>query len=232
LASRELPPDAIGRLRGGAKAILGRELSVEEVERVCEYVDELLTWQDAIRLVGRADPSWIIEELVLDSLLFVRVIPHTARRVVDLGSGAGIPGIPLKIIRPGLALWLVEVRRKRASFLSSVVRRMGWLDVEVVGMRAEEALRSGLMPPRSFDAVVARCAGQASEIAEVGTPFVRDGGVVVIAAPSSKRGAPPGAVWTPVGGARCGEARGFWVIPVSDPTGESGERARTGSQKS
>jgi 16S rRNA (guanine527-N7)-methyltransferase len=167
-------------LLSGASAILGRDLVAREIAAFDAYVDELLTWQRHTRLVGSADPGWIVEHLLLDSLLFVRFLGGSGR-VLDLGSGAGVPGIPVKIVAPWLSMSLVEARRKRASFLAAVIRRLGLAGVEVLGMRCEEALRSGAIRAESFDAVVSRSAAAPERIAALGRNLLRPGGTLVIA---------------------------------------------------
>jgi hypothetical protein len=76
---------------------------------------------------------------------------------------------------------LVEARRKRASFLAAVIRRLGLAGVEVLGMRCEEALRAGAIRAESFDAVVSRSAGAPERIADLGRNLLRPGGTLVIA---------------------------------------------------
>ena len=76
------------------------------------YVDLLRTWQGVYRLVGSSEREWIIDDLILDSLLFVRFLPARARSVLDFGSGAGIPGIPLSVVRPTVRFTLLEARRR------------------------------------------------------------------------------------------------------------------------
>jgi len=100
----------------------------------------LLEWQRTHRLVGSSEPRWIVENLFLDSLLFLRVLPPGITTLLDLGSGAGIPGIPIKLVRPAIQLVLVESRRRRASFLSTAVRDLGLSGTRVVGGRAEDHL--------------------------------------------------------------------------------------------
>ncbi|MBI2014675.1 MAG: class I SAM-dependent methyltransferase, partial [Candidatus Rokubacteria bacterium] len=68
----------------------------------------MIKWQKTQRLIGSDDPAWIVENLFLDSLLFLRFLPTPVRSLLDLGSGAGLPGIPLKIVRGNLDLVLVE----------------------------------------------------------------------------------------------------------------------------
>jgi 16S rRNA (guanine527-N7)-methyltransferase len=198
------------KLRAGARAILRRELLGSELRAFGDYVDELLAWQHHSRLVGSADPTWIVENLLLDSLLFLRFVAGQNGRVLDLGSGAGVPGIPLKIVAPSLSFCLVEARRKRASFLAAAVRRLGWTDVEVVGMRGEDALLEGLIRAGSFDAMVSRCAAPAERIAGLGRVLLKPGGILVISGPPpGKRGDPQVEqvlVPRPAGGTRA-----FWV---------------------
>ena len=103
------------RLAAGARTILDRELSPTERAAFLTYMDLLLAWQRVYRLVGSSDRRWVIDELILDSLLFVRFLPAHARSVLDLGSGAGIPGIPLRIVRPMVRFTLLEARRRRSG---------------------------------------------------------------------------------------------------------------------
>src|SRR4030095_4695568 len=67
---------------------------------------------------------WIVEHLFLDSLLFLRLVPSTARSLADIGSGAGMPGVPIRIVRSDAEVTLVESRRRRASFFSALVREL------------------------------------------------------------------------------------------------------------
>ena len=69
------------------------------------------------RIIGSTEPDWIVEGLLLDSLLFLRVLSPDVQSILDFGAGAGLPGIPIKIVRPEIELTLLEARRRRASFL-------------------------------------------------------------------------------------------------------------------
>src|SRR5947207_1462167 len=108
-----------------AGAILGRRLSGSELIMFRKYMVMLRKWQKSHRLVGSTDSSWVADHLFLDSLLFARVAPVDTRAVADVGAGAGFPGLPLKIVFPSMTLTLIEARRRRASFLSAVVRELG-----------------------------------------------------------------------------------------------------------
>lgn len=168
----------------------------------------MLKWQRIHRLVGSSDPRWIVEEVILDSLLFRRVLPAGAHDVLDAGSGAGIPGIPLKIVDQGLRLTMVEARQRRASFLSTAIRELPLRDTELVADRLETVLRTS---PDRFDAVVARCAGDVGYLFGIGAHLVRPGGVVIASGPPSEHPLPVGH-WVEVSGVAAGETRRFAVF--------------------
>ena len=148
-----------------------------------------------------------MERVFLDSLLFKRVLPSDARDVLDVGSGAGIPGIPLKLVDPGLRLTMVESRQRRVSFLASAIRELSLEGTEVVGERLEEVIRQ--LADR-FDVVVARCAGDVGYLFGIGVHLVRPGGVVIASGPPEAYRLPAGR-WVDVPGVRPGETRRFAV---------------------
>jgi 16S rRNA (guanine527-N7)-methyltransferase len=174
----------------------------------------LVKWQRVHRLTGSADRQWAIENIVLDSLLFLRAVPRElavegARGTwLDLGSGAGVPGVPLAIIRPALAFVLVEARQRRASFLSEVVRALPLMNARVVADRAESIEHQ--MAGR-VDAVVMRCAGDLSAILPVAKRFVVPGGVVVASGPPESVPVAEGQ-WVEVDGVVAGATRRFLVV--------------------
>jgi 16S rRNA (guanine527-N7)-methyltransferase len=169
--------------------LLGRPLTPDQVAAFTKYLDLLLKWNRVHRLVGSANPIWIVDKLILDSLLFLELLSGDTARIADLGSGAGIPGVPLKIVWPDLHVALVESRSRRASFLRTVVRELGLSDVEVVNERLPGVVG---WPDRLFDAVVARCAGDQKFIARAGLSLTRPGGMVIIAAGPKPRPGEPG----------------------------------------
>lgn len=195
-------------LRQGARNILGRDLGEAEIALFQKYLDILIKWQSVHRLLGSSEAGWIVERVFLDSLLFRRVLPVDARNILDAGSGAGIPGIPLKLVDSELRLTLVESRQRRVSFLSACVRELSLTAVHVVGDRLENLVRqsAGL-----FDAVVARCAGDLGHLFGLGAHLVRPGGIVIASGPPKEYRLPAGR-WITVPGVESGSTRRFAVF--------------------
>jgi 16S rRNA (guanine527-N7)-methyltransferase len=198
---------ALELLHERAVAVLGRSLGPDESRAFGKYLELLLKWQRIHRLVGSSSPEWIVKYLFLDSLLFLKVLPRDVESVVDIGSGAGFPGIPIKIVRPALDVGLVESRERRGSFLSTVIRECGLHRISVFVGRAEAVPRSML---GAFEAAVARCAGDAARIRPIASRLVKSGGLIILSGPPSGRGGD----WVEVEGARAGSVRRFSVERV------------------
>ena len=156
-------------------------------------------------MVGPSDPAWIVDHIILDSLLFTRVLPPESHRVLDVGSGAGVPGVPLKIVLSGVAFTLLEARAKRISFLSTVVRELTLRDCEVLHARLETV---AMNRPGHFDAVVMRCAGDPSSLQASTLSLLRPGGVVIASGPPRRRES-RGGHWREIDGPL--GRRQFWI---------------------
>jgi len=197
-------------LAAGAQSILDRPLGVLELEAFDKYLALLQKWQRVQRLVGSAEPEWIVEHLFLDSLLFLRVLPRDLAAIADVGSGAGFPGIPMKIVLPDLDVTLIESRQRRASFLTAAVRELGLARVRVVGTRVE-GVPEGLLG--AFGAVVMRCAGGMKELLPLVSKLVSPGGLVVCSGPPVRIPL-EGGEWVEVRGYKPGRTRLFAVFRV------------------
>jgi 16S rRNA (guanine527-N7)-methyltransferase len=197
----------LASLRAGARRILCRDLTETEATMFSKYMELLLKWQNVHRLLGSSEPRWIVDRIFLDSLLFVRVLPSGARAILDVGSGAGVPGIPLKLVIPDLKLTMVESRQRRASFLSTTVRELALRDVAVIPERLESIVRA---VSDRFEAVVARCAGDVGYLFGLAAHLIRPGGVVIASGPPEEHPLPVGE-WITVPGVRPGETRRFAV---------------------
>jgi 16S rRNA (guanine527-N7)-methyltransferase len=114
------------------------------------------------------------DELIADSLVLLEHLGQ-GEKVVDVGSGGGLPGLPLKIARPSLSVTLVEADQAKAAFLVRACAALGLRDVEVIARRAEEVGRDPLYR-ESFDVAVARALAPMPVLAELCLPLVRVGG--------------------------------------------------------
>lgn len=183
--------DFSATLSGGFIRILHRPPTPPELERFSRYLWLLLQWNRAHRLTGYKQPAEIAEKLFLDSLYFLQWVPPGSPRVLDLGAGAGIPGLPMKIVEPGIRLTLVEVRRRRLSFLSAVVRELGLKGVSVLSGRAEALIQAQLELGGAFDVVVTRAMGPLRSVLPLAMAFVRPGGLFIASGPPAGKPLPP-----------------------------------------
>ena len=132
-------PMAVSDLLRRGAADLGVTLEESQLARMERYFSELLKWNRRINLVGPASDEQLIELHFLDSLTLIPFIdPCPEPGLVDVGSGAGFPGLVLKIARPDILVTLVEPRQKRAAFLRQVIRSLGLEGVEVREARLEK----------------------------------------------------------------------------------------------
>jgi len=188
-----MPPpawDFSEALSRGFAQLLRRPPSPEELRAFSRYLSVLIQWNRAHQLTGYRTPPEITEKLFLDSLLFLRWIERPARRLLDLGAGAGIPGIPIKIVEPGIQVTLLEARRRRISFLATVVRELELKGVEIRHGRAEDLLASEPTLGGAFDVVVARAVGPLDLILPLGLAFLAPGGRFIGSGPPAGKPLP------------------------------------------
>jgi len=173
--SLTLRPADRARLRGGA-ADLGVRLDDAALDRFAVYAETLARWRESANLISYRDGAELVERHLLDSLACAWLCA-AARDVADLGSGAGLPGIPLAVIDPDRRVVLVEPRRRRASFLRQVRRDLRLDRVEVRELRAEDVDRSGDLAP--VDAAITRAVWRDDADLRLAVPWLRDGGVLL-----------------------------------------------------
>jgi 16S rRNA (guanine527-N7)-methyltransferase len=185
--------DPFDELAAGITALTGRPATAEDRNRFQTYLDLFLRWNRTHRMTALHSPAAIVRTLFLDSLLFLPLLPPRPASIVDIGAGAGIPGLPLRLVEPRLALTLVEARRKRVSFLRVVCRELGLNDVVVKEGRAEELIEEDPTLAGSFDAVVSRAVGPVRLLVPVALRYLKPGGVFLASGPPKPRpGGPPG----------------------------------------
>jgi 16S rRNA (guanine527-N7)-methyltransferase len=167
-------------------ARFGIVLGADRLDRMARYVELLLARNQQLNLTRIVDPAEIERRHLLDSLtcalpVLDRLVPAAgaALRCIDVGSGGGLPGIPLAIAFPNLQVTLLESVGKKAAFLREAVETLGLTSVSVRTGRAEEAARE--QAERDvYDLVVARALAPLPVALELCLPFVRPGGLVVL----------------------------------------------------
>lgn len=162
-------------LRREAKDGFGLDLSDGQVAAFERYAALLTEWNERINLTAIRDPRDVRLKHFLDSLSCVQVFRHDPGSLIDVGTGAGFPGLVLKVIYPGMRLTLVESVGKKARFLEQVVQELGLTDVTVLAKRAEDVGRDSGHRGR-YEWAVARAVAQLPVLAEYLLPLVKTGG--------------------------------------------------------
>lgn len=157
------------------QGILLKEKQLEQFEI---YARLLVEWNHKFNLTAIVQPKEIVIKHFLDSLLLAKHVQIEARaRVADIGTGAGFPGIPLKIFRPDIALTLVDSLNKRILFLREVLQELS-LEGEAIHMRAEDGGKNAAYREK-YDLVTARAVAHLRELSEYCLPYVKVGGMFV-----------------------------------------------------
>lgn len=171
---------------------LGVEFEAGDVERLGAFLAILLDANTRMNLTAITDPDEAWHRHVLDALTLLPLLVELPEggRVLDVGSGGGVPAIPLAIVCPHLRFTLLEATGKKAEFLRGAIGQLGLSNADVVRERAERAgqdrgertgggEREGGMR-EAFDAVTARAVGRLAVVAELTAPFARVGGLVLL----------------------------------------------------
>lgn len=149
-------------------------LSSDQLAQFSTYLDVLLRWNARMNLTAVRDPEEIVTRHFGESLFAARHLfpqpPSSSGHLLDVGSGAGFPGLPIKIRAPGLALTLIESRQRKATFLKEVIRALGLTRAEVFVGRAED------YPGTPADVVTLRAVERFEEVLPVAAGLVAPGG--------------------------------------------------------
>lgn len=151
-------------------------LSNMQVQQFLDYYELLIEWNKVMNLTGITEFEEVIEKHFLDSLCAVKVYDFKKNvRVMDLGTGAGLPGIPLKIVFPEIEMTLADSLNKRIKFLDEVIKHLGLTNISTIHARAEELARKP-EHRESYDLCVSRAVANLSSLSEYCLPFVKQDG--------------------------------------------------------
>ena len=157
--------------------ILGFDFSVEQISKFYKYMNMLIEWNEKINLTAIIEPNEIILKHFIDSLTIYKDIPNKSS-VVDVGTGAGFPGIPLAIMNESLKVTLVDSLNKRLIFLQEVINELNLKNVELVHARAEEFGQNKKYREK-FDISTSRAVANLSTLSEYLIPLVKENGKII-----------------------------------------------------
>ena len=160
-------------LRDGIEE-LGFRYSEKQVDAFITYLEELKKWNRAYNLTGLKTDREIIIKHFLDSLLFARALPPEALTLADIGSGAGFPGIPMKIMLPHLTVFLIEPTQKKAVFLKHICNKLQLENVEIMDKRIED------IKDLNVDAAVTRALYSIREFVDKAKDILNKNGVLIL----------------------------------------------------
>ena len=154
------------------------DVSEQQVEQFLLYRRELLEWNARFNLTAITDPDEILVKHFLDSLSLLIVYGREEATVLDIGAGAGFPGLPLKIVRPQWRVVLLEATGKKVTFLRHIIEALQFQGIEAVQGRAEEVAHQSDRRGK-FELVTARAVASLPTLLEYAAPFCRVGGVMI-----------------------------------------------------
>ena len=154
----------------------GIKVTDEMILKFQKYLDLLMEWNQKINLTALKTEEEIIEKHFYDSLLMAEEIKFDDQSLLDVGTGAGFPGIPLKIVFEDLFVTLLEPTLKRVNFLDIVIKELGLKKIVTINKRAEDYVKDA----RSYyDLVTARAVSRLNMLLELSIPFLKVGGELI-----------------------------------------------------
>lgn len=162
-----------------AANVYGLSISDQQIKDFDTYYKMLIEWNEKINLTAITEPQEVALKHMIDSLTCLDSKYFIAGcTVVDVGTGAGFPGIPLKIFRPDLKLTLLDSLNKRLNFLQTVVTQLNMADVQLTHSRAEDAGRAAKLRER-YHIAVSRAVARLNVLCEYCLPLVKEGGCFI-----------------------------------------------------
>ena len=158
---------------------VGRLFSTEEYDKFIRYMELLKEWNEKVNLTAITEDQEIITKHFIDSLKTFKFRPlEEAESIIDVGTGAGFPGLPIKIVNPQVKLTLLDSLNKRLNFLKEVVTELKLEDVKFIHSRAEDGGRNPELR-EMYDIAVSRAVGNMTLLSELCLPYVKVGGYFI-----------------------------------------------------
>lgn len=153
------------------------EISDKQIEKFFDYMNLLLEWNEKINLTAITEPEDIILKHFVDCATILKYIKDEDK-IIDIGTGAGFPGIPLKILNEKLDITLMDSLNKRINFLNEIINKLDLKNIVAIHARAEELARNKEYREK-FDIATSRAVANLSTLSEYMLPFVRKDGMVI-----------------------------------------------------
>lgn len=163
----EFKEKMIAKLKENNKMLLP-----EQIEQFHKYMELLIEWNEKMNLTAITEPNEVIEKHFIDCLTIMPYIKENSR-IIDVGTGAGFPGIPMKIADSSLEITLLDSLNKRINFLNEVINKLQLKNIEAIHSRAEEYVRENR---ETYDIAVSRAVAELPTLLEYLLPYVKVGG--------------------------------------------------------
>ena len=157
---------------------IGIVLNVKQIKNFFDYYLLLIEWNEKMNLTAITEVNDVILKHFIDSLTICKYIPQNAK-IIDVGTGAGFPGIPIKIYREDTQITLLDSLNKRVLFLQEVINKLDLKNIEAIHGRAEEVARNNKYREK-FDVVTSRAVANMSTLTEYMIPFIKIDGLCIM----------------------------------------------------
>lgn len=156
---------------------LGIDLKTGQAAQFLTYLELIKKWNNKINLTSITEDKEIVVKHFLDSLTVSDFI-NDGSQVIDIGTGAGFPGVPLSIVRESLKITVLDSREKRMFFINEVLRELELRNVETAAARAEDSNNG--VPRNHYDYVLTRAVGDIAEVLNLSEPYLKSGGKMIL----------------------------------------------------
>lgn len=156
--------------------IIKQSLTKEQINSFYRYMLELIDWNNKINLTAITEKEEIIKKHFIDSLTILKYINENSK-IIDIGTGAGFPGIPLKIADNSLEITLLDALNKRVNFLNNIILKLELTNIEAVHSRAEEYVKNDKR--ETYDVAVSRAVAELPILLEYLMPYIKINGICI-----------------------------------------------------